>query len=492
MARATVRDFENTKETAIRTAWCETTGRVLTGDFSGRVTLWDSSTGKPAGSLVNNPPRLLARLKAAEARVAETATLIAQRQKQVADAEAALARAKENAEANSGLVDARRRVEAARTVLYLQTEKKREIDEDITRLEKRVVQIERGLPNLQEAVRRADRSIKQMGGDPEVRKVEQELRTLARRRLGELNNSKRDLEKQIKASRNLDPAIHQLKGTLATAERALEQARKEAEPLRVAVREATRAVETLRQNEQQEHRAAIDATRLRDHWNGERYFAKRLREYATKQIQLEATIDEQRTIRDQHLAKKNQLHSELTAINRQMGEAGDGIAESRNMIDDQLKELTEETRVFQNIADNLRKLFEDQEAVHATELRLKAALEAQQTNNAAGNSGLERQLAETTRSLAAIAQAISAIQRQKQDSEQRLRGIRQSLAKLETSVEQFIERHDSLQENQDQIVTAMIQSVEAMHQAQGALYQAEQDARQLKDTIRKFRQQDRP
>ncbi|REJ68166.1 MAG: hypothetical protein DWQ31_08505 [Planctomycetota bacterium] len=241
-----LRTFETLADEPLRTVYCEQSGRVLTGNFVGEVIAWDAASGDRKGRLTNNPPTLQSRVEASQQRLHELQTLIAALAREQRVAEDTAAAAAELAKRHEQLDDAQRRADAARTVARLVERDRDRLDGEIGRIEARVRRLETGLPNLQEAVRRADRSVRELGGDEEVRRLEQQLRTLARRRQGQLNGAKAQLADRQAKRRALQPEIAKAEAELAAASAALETLRAEFEPYRQEVERRQAALAAAR------------------------------------------------------------------------------------------------------------------------------------------------------------------------------------------------------------------------------------------------------
>lgn len=92
-------------EMALRCAWADDGATVVAGDFAGNVWLWDAKTGKQIGALDTNPKALTERIADAKAKVAEIqargdkpSPVVAEAEKEQADARAALLKANVEAE----------------------------------------------------------------------------------------------------------------------------------------------------------------------------------------------------------------------------------------------------------------------------------------------------------------------------------------------------------------------------------------------------------
>lgn len=302
-----LRAFAKTKQPALRTAWCESSGRVLTGDFVGQVTVWDAASAKRVGQLTNNPPTLAKRLRSSHGKTEQAQIAAAEQRIRHRVLLAAVKDARAAVENVRGLEDAKRRADAARTMLMILEQRKQGLDKDIVRLEKRIAQIEKGLPTLQDAVRGADRSIRELGGDDEIRKVEQQLRTLARRRLGELRDKKRGLAAQMIVRRNIMPELERAKAALETALQAVKDIEAVVKPLRSALLEKQEAVALSVKTIEKHESGAVAADHAVKRWTREITFAKKLQ-----------TLDVRRQAAAGELAVFRQQHQELLAMHQRV------------------------------------------------------------------------------------------------------------------------------------------------------------------------------
>lgn len=78
---AAIRTFEAFPELSMQVAYCDETKRVIAGDFTGLVRVWESADGKRAGELSTNPPHLAALLSQANTQVV---SVTAEQKKQAA------------------------------------------------------------------------------------------------------------------------------------------------------------------------------------------------------------------------------------------------------------------------------------------------------------------------------------------------------------------------------------------------------------------------
>ena len=75
-----LKDFEAFNDLALQATHCDETNRVIAGDWTGEIRVWNAADGTRIGQLTTNPPTLEARLAAAQAQVAPAAeSLLPQR-----------------------------------------------------------------------------------------------------------------------------------------------------------------------------------------------------------------------------------------------------------------------------------------------------------------------------------------------------------------------------------------------------------------------------
>src|SRR5262249_30972488 len=65
------RAFEATPDVTLRVAFTHDAGRVIAGDWSGLVRIWNTADGKPLGNLLANPPTVAERFEAATKELAQ-------------------------------------------------------------------------------------------------------------------------------------------------------------------------------------------------------------------------------------------------------------------------------------------------------------------------------------------------------------------------------------------------------------------------------------
>jgi len=378
--------FEKSEHPSLRTVYCESSARVLTGDFVGRISVWEAEGGDLVGQLVNHPPTLEMRIEAAESNDELLRRELLVQELVVDAALAKLGVAEQQASNISGLDDARRRVDAARTVALLARQQGDELDVEVANVEKRIKQIEKGLPNLQEAVRKADQSVRELGDDAEVRQVEQELRTLARRRLGELNNAKRRVVQLAATRRNLDPQIIQAESELEQARQTLESLEEASKPLRAAVQEKQQALrmaqERLQRNQEAKAAASAQVTR----WKTEIEFSEQINDLTVRLQQALGKLAVYRNQQASILAQRSREADLLTAAQTRFNELSENAAEADDSRKLQLKVVEKDLHTRQDSVARLEKELErlSSSLAHAEAEALRLEKKLQETRRRNG------------------------------------------------------------------------------------------------------------
>ena len=161
-----LRTFSAFSDLALRVTHCDETNRVIAGDWTGTVRVWNAADGKQIGELSTNPPNLKDRLKAVEAKVSqqEAASKIAKAAYDKAQQAAAKVQANLNA-AKKTLTDSQKNLKVyeaggkSANALLVQ------LGKAIPALEKSVTAMQAVITPLAESVAKAQEALKKSGND---------------------------------------------------------------------------------------------------------------------------------------------------------------------------------------------------------------------------------------------------------------------------------------------------------------------------------------
>ncbi len=184
---AAIRTFEAFGDLALATAYCDETKRVIGGDWTGLVRVWNAADGARLGELSTNPITLEARLTLAQADVGKVTADQKAKEAAYAAAQAQVtAVTAQLAAANKTIVDstAQEKALAAKLIVDQKAAADAKVAHDAAA--KVVATLQPLVPLLKEAVAKADAAAKQAAGDQDVVKAIEQLKAVTAAREGSL------------------------------------------------------------------------------------------------------------------------------------------------------------------------------------------------------------------------------------------------------------------------------------------------------------------
>ncbi len=189
-----LKDFEAFTDLALQATHCDETDRVIAGDWTGEVRVWNAADGVRIGQLTTNPPTLETRLVAAQALVPpvtekltaataerDAAVVAATAQQQKIDA-AKVA----YAAAQQKFADQQALIAAEDQKLVAEQAKEKTLTESVAALQK-------ALPDLKAAAEKSATASDMMQADEELKKVVEQLKAQVVVRETELKTNETDL-----------------------------------------------------------------------------------------------------------------------------------------------------------------------------------------------------------------------------------------------------------------------------------------------------------
>jgi len=189
-----LKDFEAFTDLALQATHCDETNRVIAGDWTGEVRVWNAADGVRIGQLTTNPPTLETRLAAAQALVppvtAKLTTGAAER-----DAAVAAATAQQQkidaamvayAAAQKKFTDQQAVVAAEEQKLVAEQAKEKTLTDGVAALQK-------ALPDLKAAAEKSATASGMMPADEDLKKVVEQLNAQVVARETELKTNETDL-----------------------------------------------------------------------------------------------------------------------------------------------------------------------------------------------------------------------------------------------------------------------------------------------------------
>ncbi len=177
---AAIRTFEAFADLALATAYCDETKRVVGGDWTGLVRVWNAADGKRLGELSTNPITLESRLALAQADVGKVVADQKTKQAAYTAAQAKVTAATAQLAAGQKKLAEATTLEKALTaklVVDQKTAADAKVKLDVSA--KVVATLQPLVPLLKEAVAKADLAVAKAAGDPDVVKAAAQLKAVA-------------------------------------------------------------------------------------------------------------------------------------------------------------------------------------------------------------------------------------------------------------------------------------------------------------------------
>ncbi len=189
-----LKDFEAFSDLALHATHCDETDRVIAGDWTGEIRVWNAADGTRIGQLTSNPPTLESRLAAAQTQVAPTAEkLAAATTERDAAVAAQTAQTQKIDAANVGYAAAQKKYIDQQAVITTEEQKLvAEQTKDQT-LTASVAALQKALPDLKSAAEKSAAASEMMPTDEELKKIVEQLKAQVVARDAELKTSETEL-----------------------------------------------------------------------------------------------------------------------------------------------------------------------------------------------------------------------------------------------------------------------------------------------------------
>ena len=191
---AALKDFEAFSDLALHATHCDETDRVIAGDWTGEIRVWNAADGTRIGQLTTNPPTLESRLAKAQAQVAPAAEKLASA---TAERDAALAAQTAQTQkidaANISYGSAQTKYTDQQAVVTAEEQKLvAEQTKDQT-LTVSIAALQKAVPDLKTAAEKSAAASEMTPSDEELKKVVEQLKAQAAARETELKTSETEL-----------------------------------------------------------------------------------------------------------------------------------------------------------------------------------------------------------------------------------------------------------------------------------------------------------
>ena len=191
---AALKDFEAFSDLALHATHCDETDRVIAGDWTGEIRVWNAADGTRIGQLTSNPPTLESRLAAAQAQVAQTAEkLAAATVERDAAVAAQTAQTQKIDAANVAYTGAQKKYADQQAVITAEEQKLVAEQTKEQTLTVSVAALQKALPDLKAAAEKSAAAFAMMPTDEELKKVVEQLNAQVVARDVELKTSETEL-----------------------------------------------------------------------------------------------------------------------------------------------------------------------------------------------------------------------------------------------------------------------------------------------------------
>jgi len=191
---AALKDFEAFSDLALQVTHCDETNRVIAGDWTGEIRVWNAADGTRIGQLTTNPPTLDTRLADAQSQVAPTAEKLVAATTERDAASAALAAQLQKIEmANATLAAAQKKVTDQQALVVAEEQKLvAEQTKDQT-LTVSISALQKAVPDLKSAAEKSAAAFELAKTDEELKKIVDLLTAQVAAREAELKTSETEL-----------------------------------------------------------------------------------------------------------------------------------------------------------------------------------------------------------------------------------------------------------------------------------------------------------
>jgi predicted nucleic acid-binding Zn-ribbon protein len=276
------RAFEAFGDLALRASICDETDRVIGGDWSGAIRVWNAADGAKIGELTTNPPTLAERLAAA------TQAVTARQAEQQPHAQALLAATTALDGAKSQLAAAQNAVQAAEQKVAASTEKLNGVKQAVAKAksesdvaQQAVATLESSVAMLMDACGKCQQAKEKAPGDAELADIAAKILALTQARSAGLEAQRKAAAEKAGLSEAAGKDLAAVEKDAADATAAMTAARAQADLMAAAVKPAEEQAAKARAAADAANAAVDEAQKQVQRWQGEIEFAKQQAAAAT-------------------------------------------------------------------------------------------------------------------------------------------------------------------------------------------------------------------
>lgn len=332
-----VRAFPAFSDLALEVTYCDEMNRVIAGDWTGTVRVWNAADGKPVGELTPNPRPL-------EERLAEARNVFAARQteqKKAADAYNAAKAAAEKvkadlAAANQAVSDLDKQTQTATTSINGLKQALSKADAAHAAATKTVQSLEAVIPLLAETAAKAEQTAAKLPDDKELAAAAAQFKTLREKWTATFEAARKAAVDQQAQIGKIKPELAKAEKALTETNKALEAARKRAADLTAALKAADQKAAAAKQAVDAAAQATRSAQLELKRWQQEIEFTQKLAvlserrdEYESLAIaaaEAQAAVDQMQGELDQATQAASAAQAEVDAASKAVAGAKQALA----------------------------------------------------------------------------------------------------------------------------------------------------------------------
>lgn len=331
-----VRALPQASDLALRVVLCDETNRVIGGDWSGAVNVWNAADGAPVGTLSTNPPKLAERLAAATAQ--QTATQADNQQKQQAhqEAQAALVKIQTDLDAaNKAAAEADASGKAAAEKAGQLKTTLEGLAADIAASTKTAADLDGAIPLLKVAAEKGVQAAALVPDDKDLAAAAAQLQTQLESKTQALEAARKALKEQNAAADKAKPELAAAEKQAAEAKAALEAAQKRIAEITPALKPAQEKAAAAQSAADAAAQAAAAAQQAVARWNAEIEFHAKLQslfalqteaqKVASVQFDAQAEFDAAKAELTQAEQAAAEAQKQLDAANAEVKQTTDGV-----------------------------------------------------------------------------------------------------------------------------------------------------------------------
>jgi WD40 repeat protein len=191
---AALKDFEAFSDLALQVTHCDETDRVIAGDWTGEVRVWNAADGTRIGQLATNPPTVESRLATAQAQVAPAAEkLVAATAEREAAVGALTAQQQKIDVANAAHTAAQKKFADQQALIAAEEQKLVAEQTKEKALTDSAAALQKAIPDLKSAAEKSATAFDITKADEELKKIVEQLNAQVVAREAELKTAETEL-----------------------------------------------------------------------------------------------------------------------------------------------------------------------------------------------------------------------------------------------------------------------------------------------------------